>query len=95
MREGLARPRLENDLELLAHALLRLLARHAEPVVVELDEAAADAELDAAVRHQIDHRELLGDLDRAVQRQHDDRRAEPRPLACAATAPRAGSAATG
>ena len=64
-------------LELLAHAIVAVFARHVQTFVIEFDEAAADAEFDAAIRHKIDHGELLGDLNWAVQRQHDDRGAEP------------------
>ena len=68
--EGLAGPGFEDDIELFEHALLRILARHAEPVIVEIDEAAADAEFDPPARHQIDHGQLFGYLERVVQRQH-------------------------
>ena len=39
--------------------------------------ALADAEIEPPVRQQIEGRGLLGDQDRVVPRQHDDRGAEP------------------
>ena len=70
----------------LDEALARLVHVHAEALELDAPEAATDAEDDAAVRHAVEHRDLLGDADGIVPRQHHHHGAELDPLAVAADA---------
>jgi hypothetical protein len=60
---------LDEDLAALVHV-------DAEAFELDAAEPATQAEHDAAVRHVVEHRHLLGDADRVVPRQDDDHRAE-------------------
>ena len=91
--EGLAAPRFEERLEDVVHALSALV-----PVLVEgrvLDRAIADAgdEAEAAAAREVEDRDVLGELDRVVERQRAGRSRSRR---CARSArrssPRAGAA---
>ena len=73
---ALRRPRLADHLHRLVEPLGRLLGRDAEPGKLVAAVALADAKIQAAVRQQIECGRLLGDEDRVVPRQHDDRGAE-------------------
>jgi len=55
----------------------RLVLRDAEAGKLVRAVALADAEIEAAVRQQVEGRGLLGDQHRVMPRQHDDRGAEP------------------
>src|SRR6185503_3415666 len=62
MAEALAAPGLEHDLKAFEHSLLRVAVRDAQRLVVVDRKAAADAELEAAARHQVHHSHLLSHL---------------------------------
>ena len=70
------RPRLADHLHGFVEPLGRLLGRDAEAGELVAAVALADAEIEAAVRQQVEGRRLLGDEDRVVPGQHDDRGAE-------------------
>jgi hypothetical protein len=74
------RPRLADHRHRLVEALGRLLGRNAKAGEFVSAVTLADAEIEAAVRQQIEGRRLLGDQDRIVPRQHNDGGAETYPL---------------
>jgi hypothetical protein len=65
------------DLHRLVEALGRLVGCDAEPGELAVAIALADAEIEPAVRQQVERRRLLGDEHRVVPGQHDDRRPQP------------------
>src|SRR5437867_12534806 len=77
--EGIALPRLENDLERFAETRLTLAVGDAVDVVGAGNAAAADPELEAALADVIERRHLFGDAQRMAERQHGHRRAHPHP----------------
>ena len=70
--EDLLGQRLDDDLRGLDEAGTRLLHRHAEAGVLHAGRAAAEAEHAAAVREDVEQRDLLGDPHRIVPGEHDD-----------------------
>jgi hypothetical protein len=78
--EGLALPRLENDLERLAEARLALRVGNAVDVVDAGKPAAADPEIEASGADVIDRRGFFGDAQRIVQRKYLDGHPDPQPL---------------
>jgi hypothetical protein len=60
-----------------SNPLGRLRGRDAEAGEFVSPIALADPEIEPAIRQQVEGRGLLGDQDRVVPRQHDDRGAEP------------------
>src|SRR5262249_54502005 len=77
--EGLALPRLEDDLERLVETRLALRERNAVHVVDAREPAAADPEIEAPGADVIDRRGLLGDAQGIVQRQDLDGHADAQP----------------
>ena len=75
--------RLDDDLGRLHEARPRFLHGHAEPRVLHGGRAAAEAEHAAAVREDVEQRDLLGHADRIVPGQDDDRGAEDDALGAA------------
>src|SRR5262245_4254872 len=78
--EGLALPRLQDDLERLEEARLALLVWHAERVVGARTAATADPEVESTVAQVIQRRDLAGHAERMVQRQELHRRSDAQPL---------------
>ena len=75
-KPALGRPRLADDLDRLVETLGRLLLRDAEAGKFIRPVALADAEIEPAVRQEIQGRGLFGDQHRVVPRQHHNRGAE-------------------
>ena len=61
----------------------RFFHRNAEPLVFDARRTAAKAEQAAPAGEDVQQRDPLGDADRVVPRQHDDRRPEHDPLGAA------------
>ena len=78
--ETLLRQRQAHDLGRFHEAPARLLHRDAEARVFHARRAAAEAEQAAPAAQHIEQRDLLGDPDRIVPRQHDHRGAQRDPL---------------
>jgi hypothetical protein len=74
--EALLRPRQPDDVERLVEARAVVGQRHAEPVELGGNRAAADAELQPAARQQVRRRRLLGAAQRMVQGQQRHRGAD-------------------
>jgi len=74
--EAIFRPRLLDDLDALTEDIAS--ARLVDAVAGEFVRlvAASDAEVDPAVGHEVDQREVFGDADGMIQRQDDDARTE-------------------
>ena len=79
---GLAQ-RLADQLRGFGEARPRLAHRDAEALVFDARRAPAKAEQAAPAAQDVEQRDLLGDADRVVPRQHDDRGAERDPLGAA------------
>jgi hypothetical protein len=79
-QEGLARPGQPQERDGLADRLPAVLEAPAEHLELARPVAAADAEDQPAVRRELRHRGVLGELDRVVERREHDRGAEPDPL---------------
>src|SRR5882724_1630815 len=75
--ERLAFPGLPDDLERLAEPRLTLPVCDAVAIVRARDAAAADPELEPALADVIQRRDLLGDAQRVVEREHGDGRSHP------------------
>ena len=74
--ERLVRQRLDDNLRRLDESWPRLFHRDAKAGVLHARGAAPEAEQAAAARDDVEQRDLLGDADGIVPRQHDDGRAE-------------------
>ncbi len=74
--DNLFGPQPLDQLQRLQHARHPLLPGHAEAFVLDLAVADADAEHDAALRHDIEAGNVFGDLNRVEQRQQQYRQAE-------------------
>ena len=75
--------RLADQLRGLGKARARLAHRDAEPFVFDARSTAAKAEQAAPAAQYVEKGDLLGDADRVVPRQHDDRGPERDPLGAA------------
>jgi hypothetical protein len=76
VREAVLRPRLQDDLQLLEHAVAALAVRHAEALVGGGKPAASDAELEATVADVVHGGRLLGRAQGVGQGQHMHGRAD-------------------
>src|SRR5262245_8151715 len=76
--EGLPLPGFPDDLERLAEPGLALAVRDAVAVLRARDAAAADPELEPTLADVIERRDLLGDAQRMIEREHGDGRADPK-----------------
>jgi hypothetical protein len=74
--EGRARPRAGEELDAFLHPRPRVVAVGLESLVVLECAAAADAHVEAAAAHHVEHGQLLGEVHRMVQRQERDAHAE-------------------
>ena len=74
--ERLPRPQPLQDLDRLLEARDLLLLVEAEEVELGREGAEADAELQAPAGEHVDHRRVLGDVDRVLERQQVHRRAD-------------------
>ncbi len=75
--DSVLRPTLLDQPDSLVEHLARPGLIHAEAGELHRLVAAAEPEVDAAVAHEIEQREVLGHADRIVERQHDDAGPEP------------------
>src|SRR5712691_11708147 len=66
------RPRLAHDLQAFLEATLALFDGHAEMIEVTRMVANPESQNQATVGQQVDHRCLLGEVDRIIERWHDD-----------------------
>jgi hypothetical protein len=76
VRERLSRQPLLDDAIAFGEARPRLVHVDVVGVVLHLGRAAADAEMQRAVRHAVQHGDLLGEPQRVVPRQHQHRGAK-------------------
>jgi hypothetical protein len=77
VRELLARPRAEHDVERLLEDRARLVDRHPEDAVLRELVAAPDADVDPPAGHVVEERDALGEAQRVREGQVDDRGADP------------------
>ena len=73
VRKAFLRESLDHDFSGFFETLARFVDRHAEALVFRRGRAAAKTEDGPAAGQHVERRYLLGDADRVVPRQHDDR----------------------
>ena len=77
--ERLPTERFQDDVDGFFPAVAALLQLEAEALELVVLVAAAETDVDASAGQEIERRDLLGDDERMVQRNHDDRRADAQP----------------